>query len=83
MGRSLTGKGVLTTPPFGPFCRAAGAQSANQPLHTDPLTPSPFNPFDNEYASFKIIISLFLYKRLCQRLLAFFCMCLFTNLIRI
>ncbi len=37
--RSLIGRGVLTTPPFGPFCRTVDAQSTTQPWHTDPLTP--------------------------------------------
>ncbi len=37
--RSLTGRGVLATSPFGPFCRLAGAQSSTQPWHTGPLTP--------------------------------------------
>ncbi len=30
---------MLTAPPFGPFCRAAGAQSTIQLWHTDPMTP--------------------------------------------
>ncbi len=37
-GGSLIGRGVLPTPPFGPFCRTAGAQYTTQPRHTNPLT---------------------------------------------
>ncbi len=37
----LIGRGVLTTPPFGPFCRAVGAQPY---WHTDPLTPNKHDP---------------------------------------
>ncbi len=36
----MIGRSVLTTPPYGPFFRAAGAQSATQSWHTDPLTPT-------------------------------------------
>ncbi len=34
----MIGRGVPTTPPFGRFCRAAGAQSLTQPCHTNSLT---------------------------------------------
>ncbi len=36
--RSLIGTDVLTTPSFGPFFKAAGAQLTNKPWHADPLT---------------------------------------------
>ncbi len=32
--RSLVGRGVLATSPFGPFCRVAGARSTTQPFGT-------------------------------------------------
>ncbi len=57
---------MLTTPPFGPFCRLVRAQSATQPWNTDPLTPIDNQSVPTPFNSLKVIIAVEKNRSVCN-----------------